>query len=173
MIRLACAPGCARTGVLIGITSIDGGTRDVTVRVVRSTITVTSVIGRIIVLRTSPRGRHGIVEDYICIVELAGPVQPIPPRIIVVARDFEAILKIIVTGVATGVRLAPPLVCRGGTVTRFASARVAVVQNVARSGRSYVFLVLPRIKDLDPHIVVCFLIGIGTDPKSKTFRSFR
>ena len=170
MIRLACAPGCARTGVLIGITSIDGGTRDVTVRVVRST--VTSVIGRIIVLQTSPRGRHSIVEDYTCIVELAGPV-PIPPRIIVVARDFEAILKIIVTGVATGVRLAPPLVCRGGTVTRFASARVAVVQNVARSGRSDVFLVLPRIKDLDPHIVVCFLIGIGTDPKSKTLRSFR
>ena len=55
---------CARTGVLIGITSIDVGTRDVTVRVVRSTITVTSVIGRIIVLRTSPRGRHSIVEDY-------------------------------------------------------------------------------------------------------------
>ena len=130
MIRLACAPGCARTGVLRGITSIDGGTRDVTVRVVRSTITVTSVIDRIIVLRTSPRGRHGIVEDYICIVELAGPVE-IPPRIAVLARDFEAILKIIGTGVATGVRLAPPLVCRGGTVTRVASARGAVVHNVA------------------------------------------
>ena len=164
MFRLACAPGCALTGVLRGITSIDGGTRDVTVRVFRSTITVTSVINRKKVLVASPRGRHGIVEDYICIVELAGRKPPL-------ARDFEATYKII--GVATGVSLAPPLVCRGGTVTRFASARVAVVQNVARSGRSYVFLVLPRIKDLDPHIVVCFLIGIGTDPKSKTFRSFR
>ena len=172
MFRLACGPGCALTGVLRGITSIDGGTRDVTVRVERSTATVTSVINRKKVFVASPRGRHGIVEDYICIVELAGPV-PIEPRIFVLARDFEAILKIIGTGVATGVRLAPPLVCRGGTVTRFASARVAVVQNVARSGRSDVFLVLPRIKDLDPHIVVCFLIGIGLDPKIKTFRSFR
>ena len=99
MFRLACAPGCARTGVLRGITSIDVGTRDVTVRVFRSTFTVTSVINRIIVLVASPRGRHGIVEDYVCILELAGPLQGIPPRIAVLARDFEAILKIIPAGV--------------------------------------------------------------------------
>ena len=129
MFRLACAPGCAHTGVLRGITSIDGGTRDVTVRVFRSTITVTSVINRKKVLVASPRGWHGIVEDYICIVELAGIRKP--PPICVIALDFEAILKIIPAGRATHVRLAPPLVCRGGTVTHIASARGAVVLNIA------------------------------------------
>ena len=129
MFRLACGPGCALTGVLRGITSIDGGTRDVTVRVERSTATVTSVINRKKVFVASPRGRHGIVEDYICIVELAGRRKP--PPICVIALDFEAILKIIPTGLATLVRLAPPLVCRRGTVTRFASARGAVVLNIA------------------------------------------
>ena len=187
MFRLACARGCAHTGVLRVITTIDGGTRDVTVRVARSTATVTSVSNRIKILVASPRGRHGIVEDYVCILELAGPNQGIPPRIAVLARDFEAILKIIPAGVIIRrIESARPLVCRGVPETRrhvfIASARGAAVLNMAKCliGIPFtpeltlgVVVVYPRVQNPHLNAVIGNLIRGGTDLINKTFRSFR